>query len=390
MKTQCSKSWTDVNINFKDKLLRHCCKAKPYPFPDILDVDFFDNSMQIQQRRSQTRSGIQHPDCDYCWHDINSGNAAYKDWMNRWSESEFDGKDLIKPHVNYIDIELENTCDLSCLYCSSVCSSKIAQEENKPNLDNTRQTDIQKFKLWIAKVAANSTDTVVINFLGGEPTASKLFYELLETIRDISNQCPNFKPQIEICTNCNSKPYLMDKLIALIATSSFDWVITVSNESYGSDAELIRYGLEWERFVNNLISYMTCTNVVSVNFATTINALNLKTFAEYIKFVHLLFASHAPTQSFGWIGSHVSNPTELDIKFLPAEYKKYITAAIHQIEKEKNNILFANYERFFKFLTEMERRISSDFNPDYRQQLQKFIDEKQRVKKTDQLNRLIL
>lgn len=390
MKTQCSKSWTDVNIDFKNKLLRHCCKAQPYPFPDNLDVDFFDNSPQIQERRQHTASGIQHPDCNSCWHDINSGNAAYKDWMNKWDDLEFETKNLRKSHVSYIDIELDNTCDLSCLYCSSECSSKIAQEEGAINVDNTRSHDIEQFKLWIAKVAAENTNTTIINFLGGEPTASKLFYELLDFIQTISKQHPNFKPQLEICTNCNSKKHLMDKLIASIDSSSIEWVISVSNESYGADAESIRYGLDWNRFTDNLIRYMTHPNVVSINFSPTVNALNLKTFAQYIKFVQELLAKHAPTQLFGWVGSYVSNPVELDIKFLPAEYKKYITDAIHQIEKEENNILFANYKRFFKFLTEMERRISSDFNPDYQQQLQEFINQKQRVKQTDRLNRLIL
>lgn len=390
MKTQCSKSWTDVNIDFKNRLLRHCCKAKPYNFPDKPGIDFFDNSLQIQERRQHTANGIQHPDCNSCWRDLNSGNAAYKDWMNKWDDNEFDTKDLRKSHINYIEIELDNTCDLSCLYCSSLCSSKIAQEENIVNIDNTRSYDIDQFKLWLVKVAADSNDRTVINFLGGEPTASKLFYELLSVIHTISKQHPNFDLQVEICTNGNSKKHLMDKLIASIDASSIDWVISVSNESYGTDSELIRYGLNWDRFVDNLIRYMTHPNVVSINFAPTVNALNLRTFAKYINFVQDLLAKHAPTQFFGWVGNYVSIPEQLDIKLLPAEYKQYIIAAKEQIALEKNNSFFTNYERFYIFLTEMERRIASEFSPDYQQQLQEFIDEKQRVKQTDKLNRLML
>lgn len=390
MKTPCSKSWTDVNIDFKNRLLRHCCKAEPYSFPDNPTVDFFDNSPQIQQRRSDTANGIQHPDCNSCWHDINSGNAAYKDWMNDWDDDEFATRNLSVSHVNYIEIELDNTCDLSCIYCNAVSSSKIAQEENVVNIDSTKASDIEQFKQWLIKLAASNNGRIIkINFLGGEPTASKLFYELLDVIHVISRQHPNFKPQLEICTNCNSKPHLMDKLIALIDTSSINWVISVSNESYGADAELIRYGLDWDRFVGNLIRYMTHPNVVSVNFAPTVNALNLKTFAAYIDFVQQLLAIHAPTQRFGWVGNCVSKPAELDIKFLPAEYKQYIADAIRQLEKEKHNTFFGNYERFFKFLIEMERRIASEFDPEHPQRLEEFINYKQRVKRTDRLKRLI-
>ena len=389
MKTQCSKSWTDVNINFKNRSLRHCCKSKTYDFPDNPSIDFFDNSPQIQERRQHTANGIQHPDCNSCWSEINSGKSAYKDWMNVWTEEEFLARDLSKPHVKYIEIELDNTCDLSCVYCNAESSSKIAQEEGVINVDNTKSHDIEQFRLWIAKVASENTQTTIINFLGGEPTASKLFYELIDTIHEISKQYPNFKPQLEICTNCNSKKHLMDKLIASINSSSIDWVISVSNESYGADAELIRYGLDWDRFVDNLIRYMTCPNVVSINFSPTVNALNLKTFAEYIKFVQGLLAKHAPTQPFGWVGNYISNPIALDIKFLPLEHKQYIVEAMQQIELEKDNNLFSNYERFYKFLTEMERRIASDFTPNYKQRLQEFIDYKQRVKRTDKLSRLI-
>ena len=246
MKTQCSKSWTDVNIDFKNRLLRHCCKAEPYDFPDKPDIDFFDNSPQIQERRQHTANGIQHPDCNSCWRDINSGKSAYKDWMNKWDDNEFATKNLRNPHVSYIDIELDNTCDLSCLYCSGVCSSKIAQEEGIVNVDNTRSFDIEQFKLWLVKVAETNTNRTVINFLGGEPTASKLFYELLDVIHLISKQYPRFELQIEICTNCNSKKHLMDKLMSCIESSSIDWAISISNESYGSDSELIRYGLDWD------------------------------------------------------------------------------------------------------------------------------------------------
>ena len=392
MKTQCSKSWTDINIDFKNRSLRHCCKSKTYDFPDNPSIDFFDNSPQIQERRQHTTNGIQHPDCNSCWREINSGKSAYKDWMNTWSDEEFNTKNLRKPYVNYIEIELDNTCDLSCVYCNAESSSKIAQEEGIVNVDNTRSSDIEQFKLWLEKIAIDNNDSnelIVINFLGGEPTASKLFYTLLDAIHVISKKYPNFKLQLEICTNCNSKKHLMDKLIDSVNSSSINWVISVSNESYGADAELIRYGLEWERFVDNLIRYMTHPKVVCINFAPTVNALNLKTFAEYIKFVQELLAKHAPTQYFGWVGNYVSNPVELDIKFLPAEYKQYMVEAANQIKLEKDNNLFGNYERFYKFLNEMDRRIASEFTPDYKQKLQEFIDYKQRVKKTDKLSRLI-
>tara|TARA_R110000868_G_scaffold1415_4_gene11075 strand:+ start:14615 stop:15805 length:1191 start_codon:yes stop_codon:yes gene_type:complete len=393
MKTRCSKSWTDVNVDFKNRLIRHCCKAEPYTFPDEIGLSFLekstflDNSPQIQKRRQDTLNGVQHSDCSACWRDINSGQGAYKDWMNKWDDDAFNSRDLTKPHVNYIDIELDNTCDLSCLYCSSLCSSKIAQEEGVAVIDNTRQQDITNFMTWFDELASTTTEEVTVNFLGGEPTASKLFYELVDFIKTTIQKYPKFDVCIEVCTNCNSKPFLMDKLLYAMDNSTATWAITISNESYGADSELIRYGLDWKRFVHNFNRYVAHPRVSSITLAPTLNAFNLPSFAQYICFAHTQLASKK--KNWGWVGSHVTWPNVLDIKYLPDEYKQYIVNAQLVLDLDKNNDRFRNYERFSNFLSQMTARIGSEYNPDYKQALQEFIDEKQRVKQTDKLSGLM-
>jgi len=390
MKTQCSKSWTDVNIDFKNRLLRHCCKSEPYQFPDTYNVDYFNNSQSIQHRRHASLQGLQHPDCASCWRDYDAGLGAYKDWMNRWDDEKFKSVSPSGPLTNYIDIELDNTCDLSCIYCSSVCSSKIAQEEGVVNIDKTRLYDIEKFKLWFENIAAYSTEETVINFLGGEPTASKLFYELLDFIQVITNRYPTFNLRIEICTNCNSKKYLMDKVISAMDNSNIEWAVSISNESMGATAELIRYGLDWDRFKENFIRYITHPKVTYITLAPTVNAFSLKTFANYISLVHALLATYARKKHFGWVGSHVTWPESLDIKYLPESYKQYIIDAKGQIDLDRNTSNFKNYERFSKFLDDMEHRIGSSYREDYRDHLREFVAQKNKTKQTDKLSKLML
>ena len=43
-RTLCSKAWTDLNIDFAKRQLRHCCKTIFEPFPDKLNFDFFNNN----------------------------------------------------------------------------------------------------------------------------------------------------------------------------------------------------------------------------------------------------------------------------------------------------------------------------------------------------------
>lgn len=397
MKTQCSKSWTDVNIDFKNKLLRHCCKAEPYNFPDKLSIDFFDNSPQIQERRRHTTHGIQHPDCNSCWRDINSGNAAYKDWMNEWNTNDFDTKNLKNPHTKYIEVELDNTCDQSCLYCASVCSSKIAKEEGVVNIDNTQQQDIEVFKQWINQLVMHHGHRwLSILFTGGEPTASKLFYELIDYLHDIAQQYPNFNITIELCTNGNSKPHLMDKLIKAMDKKIAKWHVAISNESYGEDSELIRYGLNWDRFTSNVERYMKHPSVEHVVFSTTINSLSLPSFATYLKFIQSMIIG--PTLNKDrWVGGHVTSPWELDIKHAPTHYKEYLIAAKKQhesyiinddIKRRDREYILAN-DKFYIFLDSMEKRVGSDPLEDWEEIITAFLKNKNKVKKTKKLNKLI-
>ena len=39
--TYCSKSWTDVNVDFSSEFVKHCCKAQPIKFVPNLDKSFF-------------------------------------------------------------------------------------------------------------------------------------------------------------------------------------------------------------------------------------------------------------------------------------------------------------------------------------------------------------
>ena len=181
----------------------------------------------------------------------------------------------------------------------------------------------------------------------------------------------------------------MDKVINAIDNSNVEWAVSISNESMGATAELIRYGLDWERFRENLIRYIKHPKVTYITFAPTVNAFSLKTFADYIIWVHTTLSTHAPNKSFGWVGSHVTWPAALDIKYLPDSYKKYIVDARGQINLDCRIEQFTNYDRFSKFLNEMENRIGSEYNPDYRKHLKDFVAQKNKTKQTNKLDILL-
>jgi hypothetical protein len=102
-KTLCSSAWTDINLDFANRTIRHCCKSLEVPFPETLTVDFFNNSERINQTRKDLLNGIQTPDCIRCWDDYKSTSTAYRDFKNEWGlYSKVNNK------IEFIEIFLDN------------------------------------------------------------------------------------------------------------------------------------------------------------------------------------------------------------------------------------------------------------------------------------------
>jgi hypothetical protein len=112
-----------------------------------LTEDFISKNEFITDRRIVSLKNIAHTDCNNCWNDYDKGNSAFREWANKWDSSFIKNKDLTDDkHVNYIEIRPDRTCDMSCIYCWSGSSSKIAQEEGIAIDDNTKEDDYIVFE----------------------------------------------------------------------------------------------------------------------------------------------------------------------------------------------------------------------------------------------------
>ena len=378
--TACSKSWTDINIDFKNRKLGHCCKSVYYDLPDEYSPDFIDNSKLIQERRQQTLQGIKHHDCIECWQDIAKGQKSYIHLWNEWKDFTTVKPDV--PKVNTVEIHLDHTCDLSCLYCYAGSSSKIAQEEGVVIDDKTRDYDIENVKLWIKKFVETTDDELLICFSGGEPTSSKFFYSLIEFINTLDTS----KITIDVITNGNSKPFLFKKFIKLIDNFKGSVHISISNESYKEDSELIRYGLDWERFENNVRAYAEHSNVQHINLSISVSNIGLPTFYDYVIWAYNTLIEYDIT--FVMCGAMITTPKELDVAILPPSCKKYIKPALEFFSQIPYSDDFYDNEEFLLYLKSLEERIGSNYQENYKEIIGNYLAEKERVKKTNTLMKL--
>lgn len=391
LKTFCSKNWTDINIDFESRTIKHCCKAMTYDFPEILTEEFISMSAGIRERRLESLQNIAHADCNSCWNDYDKGNSAYRDWANRWNEQQLVTVDDSDEYINYIEIKTDRTCDMSCIYCSSWSSSKVAQEQNEPYEDKTNENDYMVFKSWIKNFLHRKdlkSNQIIFIFLGGEPTASSRFYELVDFIEEAAVGTDK-KVRLEICTNANSKSFLMDKLIDRMDSSKLSWGIGISNESHGRDAELIRHNLVWERFGKNFVKYIQHPKTELIVMSPTANVFNLKSFHKYIDWVHEQFATYAPDKEFTWYGNFTSWPDEMDIAYLPKIYVKYIELAEAAIAKQSANAKYMYQDNFKNYLAQMKERIGTSYREDYKEYIKSFLEQKQQYKKITNLVELM-
>ena len=379
-KTACSRSWTDVNINFRQREVANCCKAIYHEMPKEYSHDFFDNSKFVQQRRSDSLKGIMHPDCESCWKDVRKGNKTNIDLWNQWDD--FSNEKPNVPKIKSIEFELESTCDLSCLYCHYTVSSKIAQEEGKAIEDNISRHDIETSKQYLKKIVENSDENILVTFSGGEPTSSKYFYELIEYINTLDTS----KIILDVITNANSKPFLFNKFIDQLNKFKGKIVITISNESFKEDSSLIRYGLDWQRFENNIRAYAGHSNVSKINLGVTVSNVALPSFSQYLIWAFNTLSEYDIFLNL--CGDVIFRPYELDVEILPKSSRKYVDTAFDYFNSLEENENLYEKNKFLNYLQELKDRIGSNYDPNYKEVITNFLKEKERVKNTDTLLRL--
>jgi len=419
--TYCSKSWTDVNVDFSSEFVKNCCKSQPIKFVPNLNKTFFEFSPKLLKRKTDSLQGVQNEDCHFCWKE-ESKRVTYRDVHNKWTPEfiESNRDNLLstdKSFANYIEVKFSNTCDMACLYCSPNFSSKIAIEEKVRIKSVPLASEFEAFKEFSDPLIKNAVEInresidwdntqLRFVFLGGEPTLIDQFYDFIEHITarvehhaQLTNW--NYKMKnirLEIVTNGNTTPALIDKFFKLLDRTNFEWTIGISNESFGHDAELIRHGLNWETFQTNFRKYISVPKKIdSINLAPTLNIFSLKTFHLYMAWVHEQFNNQLEATgvcpAFTWHGNFVTDPV-LDIRVLPVEYKHYIDLAIDVAEKE-NNPKFKNKQSTIKFLNQMKDRIGTT-DPEshesmyYKERARDWLVIKERKKGVDNLTPLLL
>lgn len=331
-----------------------CCKSQK-PFP--MDTDF----SELQKVKIALDNGEKHSHCNFCWKQEAAGIMS---WRQIGNQMTVDCKN--------VEIYLDNTCDQACIYCSPKYSSMWAQEiKQNPQVEhfvNDEKWDRKKehynhlpkilgYIEELGKVAKDSPP-LYINILGGEPLLTSAVKK--DVISDIIESFYNYADKneflgISIVTNCNTPDHIIDKTIKLLRQhaakySNLTLNVNISAESLSSNAEFVRYGLNWKQFKKNLIKWLSL-ECCTIGFSMAVNMVTWKTTPDFLKWALLHAEEYKQRINFNF--NTVMFPQHLSIKMLPPE-QFYIFDEILEI-LNKNKHLIINEKLFNRLILQVEQ-----------------------------------
>ncbi len=295
----CLNKWTWSTIWLQSGTTASCHRIVPEEF-DVADFDNFHNTAEkIHQRETMMRGEWPTKGCEYCERIETAGGRSdrleildqmgYSDFVPPEFETNLTAT-TITPRI--VEIFINNTCNLKCLYCSSALSSSIEKENLQygelPNPFNPHlpliyngytmvenRTDyVDAFFSWLSK---HYDQLKRLHVLGGEPFLQSEFLQVIEFFK--THSAPDL--DLNIITNLmvkerNIQKYI-DELADCVKIGNINGLyITASIDSWGPGAEHVRHGLNLETFEKNLLYVINNPKVFSTGIFQVLTCMTIK------------------------------------------------------------------------------------------------------------------
>lgn len=266
----------------------------------------------IESIRKDILSGHRSEACGACWRLEDAGlisdrklkNSALDYYWNRdirYIEEEVRSGKFSPILVKNIT---SNTCNATCVTCSSGASSAWAVLEKKINMIPSPSYSMTK---ELIDKNLNFKELVGLNFIGGEPLYEKLNFYILEKLLE----CGNTKCFIAITTNGSVALSEKNKdLIKQFKNLNFN----ISIDGVGPVFEYLRFPLKWNSLLENLEFFRTITDNISTSYTTS--NLNVLYYLETTAWFN--------QQKLLYYFNPVINPNHFRPGALPKSVKEYI------------------------------------------------------------------
>ena len=262
--SNCAAFWHHTNIR-NDNNVFPCCRFKTPIQKFDGDVVNILNSAEYKALR-ETKDPI--PGCAKCDYEEQLGKESLRQQFNKQYDME-----TVK--LEFLEVGLDNICNLTCDGCWGEFSSSWAKKNNEEIIVRS-STDITEIPDTINKIL----------FLGGEPLMTTRHIRLLK----IAN-----RPQLDVTYNTNGTFLLDDETITLLNQCKHVKFI-LSVDGYGELNEQVRSGSKWADIVAFIdqISYLGFELVIHTVIHKN-NWQGMLQLEDFIKRCHLHWTTNVLT-----------------------------------------------------------------------------------------------
>lgn len=315
----CNELYKSYDIDLMNGTFRHCCKFQDFKVDktELLELGarYFDYNKETLKAREEMSKGIKTARCHDCWDKESRREISWRQQEGR-SIKTLDDKVLI-------NLQVDPLCNQACFYCNHRFSTTIRKynlwvNDSKGQIINTND-EYESYNFSIKDVAefvANlESNWLEIGITGGEPFLTNNFVEDIELLINSYLHNSNKKVTIGISTNTNVKPEVLKEFYNKIENlksqgKNVSCTIITSIENLEARAEYVRYGLEWENFLNNFHTHneFADSHIVRMTF----NAFTIGKIADFFKF----FNAYNVNYIYNYTFQNHFRPNILDESFI--------------------------------------------------------------------------
>lgn len=325
----CGAKWFNATIWLGNGTTASCHHppAHKIPLEEVaMNHKAIHNTQYKKLIRKQMLEGERPKECEYCWKIEDLGVDKVSDRV--FKSVIYSDEELAECKALYgwekdvdlktLEIAFDPNCNFACSYCNASFSTTWQNDIKKfgpyQNLvsdgaaafqhdgghslpygkKNEGNPYVEAFwKWWEGELQYSLRE---LRVTGGEPTMSQDFWKLMKWWEN-NKDC-----NVEFAMNSNlgQKQELFEELLK--ATHNFkSFHLYTSCEATGSNAEYIRDGLVWDKWLKNVDRLLSEGNITSLNCMMTINSLCLFTLPEFMDEMLKLkikYKSQSPVCSF--------------------------------------------------------------------------------------------
>jgi hypothetical protein len=378
----CLAKWFHVSLHLTTGKTHSCYHppAHSVPLEELSkDPSALHNTVHKKAQRAQMLAGERPKECQYCWNieDSDGGGKHLSDRAYRsqdvFTESAID--DVLRlgatenPLPRYVEVNFNQACNFKCSYCSPHLSSEWAKEARELGAFRLKEGThndtaalaaqgmmpipvvgnpyVEAFWKWWPELYKELRN---FRMTGGEPLIDKNTYRVFDYI--IEN--PKKELLLAITSNCcppaDTWQQFITKLKRLVSTHSLDhFQLYCSLDSWGPQAEYIRFGMNFDRLYQNVCQFLGEIERHSLTFIVTFNNLSVPGWRSYLQGILDLRSRFSIDRQLIWFDTPMLRfPAWQSLQILPSRYREILKADLAFMEEnaETSQTRFKGFKDF--------------------------------------------